>query len=278
MTNHSRTTTPGTGVYKLGHSDGEVQRLLLQGRIYNPHTENALRMAGLRTGMRVLDVGCGPGDVSIVASRLVGPTGTVVGVDSAANVIELARSRSAELGACAVRFEESTVEGFAMDEPVDAVIGRLILMHLQDPVDTLRHLAGQVRPGGLLIFAETDMTLADSFPAMPLWRTMKSIILETLSRMGLDPGFGRSLPKLFPKAGLKVPQLTLGAPLAGADDVDALTLAVYAWREMYPLAQQFGIATGKIGEDSLFPALRKELASSEGHVMLPPLITAWTRL
>jgi ubiquinone/menaquinone biosynthesis C-methylase UbiE len=62
----------GARTYVLGHADVEIQRLLLQGRLYNDHTEHALRLAGLRSGMRVLDVGCGPGDVSLVAARLGG--------------------------------------------------------------------------------------------------------------------------------------------------------------------------------------------------------------
>lgn len=66
--------------YVLGHADVEVRRLLLQGRLYNDYTEHALRLAGLRPGMRVLDIGCGPGDVSFIAARLVGPTGRVLGV------------------------------------------------------------------------------------------------------------------------------------------------------------------------------------------------------
>jgi ubiquinone/menaquinone biosynthesis C-methylase UbiE len=84
--------------YQLGHADVEIRRLLLQGRLYNDHTEHALHRAGLRPGMRVLDVGCGPGDVSFIAARLVGPTGTVVGVDASAEVIGLARGRAAEQG------------------------------------------------------------------------------------------------------------------------------------------------------------------------------------
>ena len=66
----------GASAYLLGHADTEIQRLLLQGRLYNDHTEHALRLAGVQPGMRVLDVGCGPGDVSFVAARLVGSTGT----------------------------------------------------------------------------------------------------------------------------------------------------------------------------------------------------------
>jgi ubiquinone/menaquinone biosynthesis C-methylase UbiE len=98
-----------TNTYQLGHSDPEVERLLLQGRLYNSHTEHALRLAGLGEGMRVLDVGCGPGDVSFVAAKLVGPTGSVVGVDAAPEVVELARTRAAEAGLSTVSFEPATI-------------------------------------------------------------------------------------------------------------------------------------------------------------------------
>src|ERR1700754_2750048 len=113
---------PGMTNYVLGHADIEVQRLLLQGRVYNDHTENALRLAGLRPGMRVLDVGCGPGDVSLLAARLVGPTGTVLGIDGAAEVIDFAPIRAAEQGADTVRFAITSIDDISLDEPVDAVI------------------------------------------------------------------------------------------------------------------------------------------------------------
>src|SRR5438270_11717355 len=101
------TTTPSRSAngssYVLGHADAEVQRLLLQGRLYNDYTEHALRLAGLRPGMRVLDIGSGPGDVSLIAARLVGPTGSVLGVDAAPAMVELARTRAAEPGVSTAR-------------------------------------------------------------------------------------------------------------------------------------------------------------------------------
>ena len=68
----------------------------MQTRLYDDDTDHALRQAGLRAGVRVLDMGCRPGNVSFVAARLVGPTGTVLGADAAASVVELARTRAAE--------------------------------------------------------------------------------------------------------------------------------------------------------------------------------------
>ena len=158
MNTTSSVAGSGSSYVGLGHADVEVRRLLLQGRLYNDYTEHALRLAGLRPGMRVLDVGCGPGDLSFVAARLVGPTGTVLGVDAAPEMIELARARAAEQRLSAVYFKQAGIDAVTLDEPVDAVVGRLILMHLPDPAATLRRLSTFVRPGGVVAFSENDIT------------------------------------------------------------------------------------------------------------------------
>jgi Methyltransferase domain len=83
--------------YALGHSERELKRLTIQARLYDPFTEQAFRDAGITAGVRVLDVGCGAGDVSFLAARLVGPTGEVVGVDRAAVAVATASRRAHEL-------------------------------------------------------------------------------------------------------------------------------------------------------------------------------------
>ena len=67
--------------YQLGSADDELARLELQGRALSPATYMIFDAAGIRPGMRVLDLGCGVGDVAFVAADLVGPDGYVVGVD-----------------------------------------------------------------------------------------------------------------------------------------------------------------------------------------------------
>lgn len=59
-------------------------------------TERLLRDAGIGAGMRVLDLGCGVGDVSFMIARLVGETGRVVGLDSDARALDTARQRASE--------------------------------------------------------------------------------------------------------------------------------------------------------------------------------------
>jgi ubiquinone/menaquinone biosynthesis C-methylase UbiE len=264
--------------YLLGHEDVEVRRLMLQARLYDPYTEQALRLAGLRPGMRVLDVGCGPGDVSFVAARLVGPQGSVIGID-AADIVELARARAAEHGFTSVRFEQTTVGDLKLDEPVDAVIGRLILMHLPDPVATLRQLAGLIRPGGVIAFSEFDMTGARSVPDLPLWLAARDAIIETFTAMGLDPTFAATLPTLFQRAGLGAPQMALGAPVGGADHTELIGFVVEALRSLLPARNKLGLPTDEFADpDALLVRLRDDAIAAGAVVTSPALITAWSRV
>jgi ubiquinone/menaquinone biosynthesis C-methylase UbiE len=265
--------------YVLGHADAEVQRLLLQGRLYNDYTEHALRLAGLRPGMRVLDIGSGPGDVSFIAARLVGPTGTVLGVDAAPAMIELARARAAEQDLSAVHFTQAAIDAITLDEPVDAVIGRLILMHLPDPAATLRHLSSYVRPGGVVAFSENDITATSSIPDMPLFGKVTAGIVRAFEAMGLSPRFGTTLHSVFVEAGLGAPRLALGTPIGTAADTDILAYAAEVWRLVSPIAQQMGFAIDEVADiDNFVPRFREEAIAVNALITMPPIITAWARV
>ena len=139
----------------------------------------------------MLDVGCGPGDVSFVAARLVGSGGTVLGVDAAAEIVEVARARAAEQGLSWVSFEQATIGDIALDEPVDAVVGRLILMHLPDPESALRQLARLVRPGGVIAFCEPDIGAVRSIPETPQFRAVAEGIVSAFRAVGWTRGSAR---------------------------------------------------------------------------------------
>src|SRR5258708_521154 len=101
--------------YFFGHSKIELQRLIAQS-------------AGLRPGMRVLDLGCGAGDVSMLAAELVGPQGTVTGIDGAAAAIALATERVAHRHFTNIAFRAQTAEAYVDPEPFDFVIGRYVVL------------------------------------------------------------------------------------------------------------------------------------------------------
>jgi ubiquinone/menaquinone biosynthesis C-methylase UbiE len=113
-------------------------------------TRRLLEDAGLRAGMQVLDVGCGPGDVSLLAAELVGEQGSVIGVDSNASVLQIAQARAQAAGLRPVSFLVGTIDELALTQQFDAIVGRLILMYMPQPAAVLRQLSTHLRPGGVL--------------------------------------------------------------------------------------------------------------------------------
>ena len=115
--------------YVLGHTDHEKRRLALQASIINPLTDAFLRRAGISAGMHVLELGCGIGEVSLIAARLVGPHGHVHSIDIDVAALEIARGRIRSAGHDHVTFEQIEVMQHEPARPYDAVIGRHILAH-----------------------------------------------------------------------------------------------------------------------------------------------------
>ncbi|MXY97899.1 MAG: class I SAM-dependent methyltransferase, partial [Gemmatimonadetes bacterium] len=144
--------------YTMGRSDEETDRLIEQSRLLRPITERFLKSAGLARGMRVLDIGSGAGDVALVAAELVGPEGEVVGVDMNPEILETARERVRQAGHRNVEFKAGDVHTLETGSDFDALIGRLVLMYLPDPVATLKQLVTRLRPRGLVVFQEIDFT------------------------------------------------------------------------------------------------------------------------
>src|SRR6266705_6480382 len=92
--------------YALGHSEQELQRLSRQGQALGRFTRQLFEEAGISRGMRVLDVGCGSGDVAFLAADLVGPGGEVVGADRERTAVVWANARAHSRGMKNVNFIE----------------------------------------------------------------------------------------------------------------------------------------------------------------------------
>jgi ubiquinone/menaquinone biosynthesis C-methylase UbiE len=88
----------------------------MQGDFFSHLTEDVLRQAGICTGMQVLDVGCGVGDVSLLVRRLVGAEGSVLGIDRGASSAETARPRAAMAGMANLRFETADLFSFLLND------------------------------------------------------------------------------------------------------------------------------------------------------------------
>src|SRR6478672_1980915 len=122
-----------TSSYVMGYEDRERRRLSLQASILNPLSDQLLRRAGVSTGLRVLDIGCGVGELSMVAARLVGRRSSVTGIDIDEGALALAAARAREQGLDHIAFAHSDCGTYRTDASYDAVIGRHILIHTPDP-------------------------------------------------------------------------------------------------------------------------------------------------
>jgi ubiquinone/menaquinone biosynthesis C-methylase UbiE len=264
--------------YPLGYSDSEFRRLEQQSTFYADLTEDVLRRAGVKPGMRVLDVGCGVGDVSMLAAWLVGPSGAVLGIDRSAEAVDTAARRAAAVRQDWARFAAADLDAFTTDETFDAVIGRLILFYLPDAAATLRRLSSYVRPGGIVAFHEMVMSLTRSVPDGRLFGEMRYWIVETYERAGLDFDMGGRLYATFLSAGLPAPQMigterVEGGPQSPVYDYIAETL-----RSLLPTMERLGVATAaEVEVDTFAERLRRETVGSNACIMLPPLVGAWTR-
>jgi ubiquinone/menaquinone biosynthesis C-methylase UbiE len=256
------------------------QHLLKQGQMLYPFTRRLLEDVGITAGMQVLDVGCGPGDVSLIAAELVGEMGSVVGVDTNASVLQLAQARAQVADLSNVSFLAGDIHDLPLDQEYDAIVGRLILMHLRKPVALVRLLSKHLRPGGVMAFQDYDpSSLAEaSYPPCPLWEQAARWIIQAFRQAGIELQMGMKYHSTFLAAGLPAPQLRYEAAMgAGPDWVgyDVMAQTVHA---ALPLILKFGFATAEeVGIDTLADRLREEIVSQGGVARFPALVSAWVR-
>lgn len=269
--------------YVLDRSDRELDRLDLQGLIYRDVTRRALESAGIEGGMRVLDVGCGSGDVSRLAAEIVGTRGSVLGVDVDDDSIRSARQRSIQSGITNVSFEEGEAASIAGDHSFDALVGRFFLMHQTSPAETLAAAARAVRPGGVIMMLESNMAgLVDaqhSLPHSPIYDEVVRWKCRVVAGAGADLEAGLSLYRTFREAGLPAPELRMEAPVEGGPESLIYRYMADSVRSMLATAGTLGIEGFNLERvDTLETDLRDSVVAHDGVLVCWPTVSAWCRL
>jgi ubiquinone/menaquinone biosynthesis C-methylase UbiE len=267
--------------YLLGHSEKEIERLTRQARLIRPITERLLCEIGLKPGMRVLDLGCGAGDVSMLAAKLVGPSGTVIGIDRNLDVLSKAREKAGAAGLDQVQFRQASVELLPNLIPFDLVIGRYVLIHQSDPVAFLQAGAAQVRPGGILALHEIGYftEFMESCRSMPLLTQVVEWIHEAFRAGTPHYDVGRRLMEQFALARLPAPRMFCEVLIGGGSDSAITDWLLETLETVLPQLIQAGfVSEESVSIASLKAGIANDVKRSHGQIIGPAQICAWVRL
>jgi ubiquinone/menaquinone biosynthesis C-methylase UbiE len=268
-------------IYVLGRSEAEARRLAQQGEMFKRSTRLLFEEAGLCAGLTVLDLGCGTGDVSLLAPDRVGPTGRVVGVDNNPTIVETARQRAKAMDAQQVTFVAADLRDIGQVCTFDAIVGRFVLMYLTDPVSALRGVFRNLRSGGLIAFYDLNFAPGiTSFPVSRLHQFLGRCVSETLAGGGIDPAMGWRLYQVMEEAGLTTPRLRSEALIGGGNEWMEVFAPYVAntLRSMVPMILKYGIATEEeIDIDTFEQRYRAEILRQGSVVQWPSCVGAFAR-
>ena len=266
-----------TTEYVLGHSDLEIERLKLQAAALAGITRRLIRECGIQPGMRVLDIGCGAGDVSMLLAEAVGPSGLVVAIDREARAIETTRSRAETAGYRNIEAVMATDDDIPIARAFDAALGRYVLAHQRDPVAMIRWAASAVRPGGVVAFHDIAVHgyRSQALPSVALFDQVASAMNAAFVATVPSPDVAGRLVACFAEAGLPSPQLFCECNVGDSSSLIARWVAL-TYRSMLPHIVRLGLEAASVGDPkTLAERLEAELAAVRAQVGANPQICGW---
>ena len=270
---------PANPEYVLGHSDDELNRLARQSHYWGEATLEVLQRAGITTGMRVVDLGCGPGDVSLLAAATVGSSGSVLGIDRSPEAIAAARGRAKAAGLSNAQFQTNDLNELEPSTTFDALLGRFVLMYFAEPGAIVRSWLKHLRPGGIVAFLEMDMNAARSVPTVPLVETTLDWLRGTFRKARVPCDLGPQVWKVFRAAGLPDPPLIYRSRVEPCPAPETAHYLAETVRSLLPMMERFGVASSsEVDIETLAQRLLEALRAEDATILPPGVVGAWTRV
>lgn len=250
----------------LLQGDDEGRRLMRQAQYLRPHTERALRAAGIGPGKRVLDLGCGMGDVALISAEL---GAEVVSIERDPNVAAAAQQRLGDRARVVV----GDITDPQADGPFDAITGRLILMYVRDPAAVIRDLVKRfLRPGGAVAFVEYDFRSSLHLPGPELFRSTLETVTKIVKAAGFHADLGLRWPEVFAAAGLGTPAVEAHLWTSVEGDDLGPEMCANVLRNTLPIGEKLGIAKAS---DFDLPTLPDRIrAELRGRTGIGPLVVS----
>lgn len=184
------------------YTHGHEQSALAAHSTRSARSSAAYLLPLLSPGMSVLDIGCGPGTITLDLARVVAP-GEVIGIENVEAPLEAARSNATDRGDTTTRFEVADAYRLPFDDDrFDVVHAHQVLQHLTDPVAVLVEMARVCRPGGWIAARDADYAAFAWYPEAPGIERWLDTYRSLARRNGAEPDAGRRLRAWANVAGL----------------------------------------------------------------------------
>lgn len=233
--------------YPFESSEDERRRLMAQAERIAPLTVRLLERAGIASGMHVLDIGSGSGDVAFLVAGRVGPHGSVTGVDRDPAQVVFAEQRAQAAGLTNVKFLAADFREFELSGGVDAIVGRLVLMYAADPLDALRRALRNLRAGGVIALQESVIDYTGPVLIEPLDCLAGKAVewfRAGFRHAGVHPRMGLRLPGLMKAAGLDPSsELEMVVPIQQGPDGELFSILTSVVRSQLAAIVASGAAT-----------------------------------
>ena len=262
---------PSQGSYTITGGEQGKRRLNLLAEIMQPTTLRLLEDAGLRRGDRCLDLGCGGGNVVLDIARLVGPGGSVIGVDFDPQILELARQDAKDAGAGNVEYHVADARIFD-GGPFDLIYARFLLSHLSEPGKILARMRQLARPGGRIVVEDTDMSGCYCHPHDSANARFVELYTEVVRRGGGDADLGRQLPAIALAAGLGDVRWNVFQPVHASGPHKHMTAVTM--ERIRPAVLHHGLATDE-EIDSVVGGMHAFAEDSSTLVGMPRMVQVW---
>lgn len=222
-------------------------------------TEQLLRRANLKPGMRILDIGCGSGEITRAIADRVGPTCTVVGLDGSPAALATAVEATDPTLYKNLTYQLCNLSELPLElGTFDAIVGRRVLMYVPDLEKVIPLLLSILRPGGRIALQEHDTTMTPGRVGdWPVHDQVHAWLWESVEREGANPRLGFTLPSMLSRAGSEVLSVWAQAIFSGYEA---------GWHhrlhDLVKMMQPRLVASGVVAEGEIdLPTLERRLAA-----------------